>query len=216
MSDPPTPLTTDRQIDLCQKVYGEVSNYDRHYSTVRATLTALVVTIGLSAAAEPIKAMFNATGRPAACGLHFFPALALQAQPYLPTLLLFALAVAVSMYFQRLTYSCAVLERELERHIIGLAGGVPPAQRRALPGVQLTWLGFRHDLAAVHAKVPWLHADAMTRLLLSGITGFLAFVLVVTLRGCGFWTAWYWPLFWFAAPAVAVWFLARLVNRISG
>jgi len=54
----PPPLATAAQtIDILQKTYGEISNYDRHYSTVRSALTTLVVGAGLVAATEPLKTM---------------------------------------------------------------------------------------------------------------------------------------------------------------
>jgi hypothetical protein len=112
--------------------------------------------------------------------------------------------VAVSLYFQRLTSACGLIEREIERRVIELAGGVAPPRRRRLAGLDLTLLGFRHDLAAVHRVVPWLQVDAMTGLLLTGISGFAAFVVVANLQRCGFWTAWYWPLLWFLLPIAVV------------
>jgi hypothetical protein len=207
--------TAERQVDLCQKAYGEVSNYDRHYSTVRATLTALVVTIGLGAASDPVKTLFDQKITPPACNLVTAAAIVAQAEAFLPTLLLFGLAIAVSMYFQRLTYACALLERDIERHVIELSGGTPPQRDRQLSGLRLTYFGFRHDLAVIYRRVAWLHADAMTRLLLSGITGFISFVAIATLHRCGFWTSWYGPLAWFVGPMFAVWWLARLVNFVT-
>jgi hypothetical protein len=48
----PTTIDNNKRIDILQKVYQEVINYDRHYSITRSAITSLLITVGLAAAKD--------------------------------------------------------------------------------------------------------------------------------------------------------------------
>jgi hypothetical protein len=207
--------TPDRQVDVLQKVYGEISNYDRHYSTTRSALTALVVTVGLAASAEPIKALFDTSKQPPVCLNPRFDAIVQQALPFGITLLLFLLAVLVSLYFQRLTRSCQLLEEAIEREInrltTGTVRGQPDRQLAPIIG-NISYYQFREDLGIVGHSLKWPHFDTMSRLLLFGIFVFISFIIDVVLYRCSA-LHWYFGILILIGPGVVIWLLASLLNR---
>lgn len=206
--------TRERQVDVLQKVYGEISNYDRHYSTTRSALTALTVTVGLAASAEPIKTLFDASKQPAVCSAPGFATTVQQALPFAITLLLFLLAILVSLYFQRLTRSCQLLEEVVERKINELTTNTAGGQvdRQLNPVIsQITYYQFREDLSTVRRALKWPHFDTMSRLLLFGITIFISFVVVVVFYRCSS-LHWYWGTLILIGPPVSTWLLAKALN----
>jgi hypothetical protein len=211
----PAGPTADRQVDVLQKVYGEVSNYDRHYSTTRPALTALVVTVGLAASAEPIKALFDHSRQFLVCSNPAFGTIVERVLPFGVTLLLFLLAVLVSLYFQRLTRSCQLIEEAIEREISRLMTGVVHGELdRQLTTIigRISYYQFRIDLGLVSRSLKWPHFDTMSRILLFGICTFISFVVDVVLYRCGS-THWYWGLLILIVPGGIVWTLAELLNK---
>jgi hypothetical protein len=182
----PEPLSRDARIELLGKTYTRASDYDRHYSTTRSALTGLVITIGLAAAADPIKAVLALTPTSPACVSLGTKAHLLQAiLPFAPTLLMFLLAVVVNVYFQRLTAACEIIESEVERRLGELAPDLYPAgSMRAgrVPGI--TGYAFRTDLRIAFAKTSVWHPEAMKLLLVLAILVFIAFVAGATWWRC--------------------------------
>jgi hypothetical protein len=180
LAGPPPPVTADQTIDILQSTYGEISNYDRHYSTVRSALTTLVVGAGLVAAAEPLKVL-SALSVCRDCQTlwcHAHRIFTGVTAPFALTWLLFALAVLVSLYFQRLTYACRKLEEEIERRIATAAhlANYPVQQVR---GVDVQGFLFRTDLRSVVRRVSRVYFDEMSQLLVAAITVFFQFPGVV-------------------------------------
>jgi hypothetical protein len=195
----PAELSVERRVDLLWKVFGEVSNYDRHYSTVRSALTILLVSVGLAVASDPLKAVFSyAKPQDSPFCLQLGPAAFVihGVLPFVPMLLIFALAIAINVYFQRLTASCEILEDEIERQIVTLSGGLgaaglgaPEAPDPKAAGV--SGYRFRRDLKSIYRHTSGWHMDAMKLLLLIGVAIFVAFAVAAAVLPC------VWP----AAPA---------------
>jgi hypothetical protein len=175
----------EQTIDILQMTYGEISNYDRHYSTVRSALTTLVVGAGLVAAAEPIKALTASSVCKDCVTLwcHVHRIGAAVTGPFGLTWLLFVLAVLVSQYFQRLTYACRVLEEEIERRIATAANLANDAPQQVM-GIDINGFQFRSDLKAVVSKVSPVYFDEMSRLLVTAILVFFGFLILYALRLC--------------------------------
>jgi len=178
------------KIDILQKCYGEISNYDRHYSTVRSALTTLVVGAGLVAAADPLKALacqqLSGNGQdPAFVLLVLVPLVLvpLVLEKLALTWLLFFLAVVVSLHFQRLTYACRKLEEEIERRIANAAGLATLGDEEVV-GVKISGFRFRDDLSRVVKKVRVIYFDEMSILLLMAILIFFAMVVGYALGKC--------------------------------
>ena len=85
-------------MDVLLKMYAEVSNYDRHYSTVRTTISTFLVAVSFSLGSFLLKE-----------GLEIL-SLALPTSLLLVTILL-------NSHYQRLTYSCRRIEQELENEL---------------------------------------------------------------------------------------------------
>jgi hypothetical protein len=195
--------TADRRIEILQKNFAEVSNYDRHYSTTRSALTVLLVTVGLALAVEPLKSLW---GRAPPCSasngwdglgdvLYRFPI----------TLLLFLLTVPVNFYFRRLTFTCAIIERAIEREIAECANlqvvpemALPPRIGNLRPPVGYY---FRFDLYRVSRSVGWPRLDEMTMLLLFAVLEFIAILFYWEVSSCTFWRS-YFTYGLFAAPVI--------------
>lgn len=202
--------------------HGEAGDYDRHYSTTRSALTALVVTVGLAASADRIKALTSAG---AACAIDPFAqtlgiTLAATLFPFALTILLFLLAVAVSLYFQRLTFACELIQREAEHRLAALAGIMVPADQdwtarrerfnaHAMPGG-----AFRADLAVISTHLSY-RGDAMTSLLLLGIFTFLGLAVGFTFQPCSSWHMRYTILVAGGAAALGGLIAAILARRLS-
>lgn len=181
--------TAERRVEILQKNFSEVSNYDRHYSTTRSALTVLLVTVGLALAVEPLKSLW---GRNPLCSvvngwdglkdlLYHFPI----------TLLLFLLTFPVNLYFRRLTFTCAIIERAIEREIavrallpISLDMALPATIQNLDPPIGYY---FRFDLYRVNRAVGWPRPDEMTLLLLFAVLEFIAILFFWEVSGCTFW-----------------------------
>ncbi len=181
-------LSRERKMELLGKTYTEASNYDRHYSTTRSALTGLVITIGLAAASDPIKtvlAIAKPADSPYCLQLGVRALLVHGVMPFVPTLLMFALAIAVNLYFQKFTAACEKIETEIERKLAELAPELQlaPAPRRA-GATNITGYLFRADLKAALAETSLWHPEAMKLLLVIAIGVFIAFVATLAWLKC--------------------------------
>ena len=187
LTAPDAGLPAERRVDLLWNVFGEVSNYDRHYSTVRSALTILLVSVGLAVASEPLKALFaivRAQDNPF-CLQHGASELVTHGVlPFVPMLLIFALAIAINIHFQRLTASCEILEDEIERKIIELSPGLgePGVQNPKAAGV--SGYRFRRDLETIYRRTRRRHPEPMKILLIVGILVFILFVAAAAVLPC--------------------------------
>lgn len=80
------------------KIYAEVSNYDRHYSTVRAGTWTFLISVAAAIGAVLIREKL------------FFTA------AFIPFLIL-AVAILLNLYFQRLTHCCRLIQRDIENEV---------------------------------------------------------------------------------------------------
>lgn len=203
----------DQRIEILQKNYAEVSNYDRHYSTTRSALTTLLVTVGLLLAHDPLGNLSSA----AKCSITGGWAAFMNILYYFPiTLLLFLLTVPLNLHFRRLTYACAMLERAIEREVGRIA---------ALPGFGTITLPrklenltppvgyyFRLDLRRAHRALGWPRLDQMTLLLLPAVFEFIAISYFFEIRLCSFWNYYWNYLILLISPiALGLFYLWRLL-----
>jgi hypothetical protein len=186
-----TPLDGEKQIDILQNVYGDVSNYDRHYSITRSTLTALLVTVGLAASKDGFDHLPTLQSLGLPCNTEGFVELsfALGRNFFIP-LILFFLAVVTNLHFQRMTFACRLIEHKIETLIQKLAKIKPAAEEgkdkfrdhKAISDI--SGFEFRHHLGTVYNKIPSPHFDLMARLLLTGISLFCCYVFVLASQEC--------------------------------
>jgi hypothetical protein len=204
-----TPTQDDKQkIEILQKYYSEISNYDRHYSSTRSALTVLLVTVGLVLATEPLKAMWARTScipSSAWAGiadlLNHFPI----------TLLLFLLTFPVNLYFRRLTFACAILERAIEREI-AVKSAIPVPGDMFIPNniqnlAPPIGYYFRYDLGRVNRQIGWPRLDEMTLLLIFSVLEFIAILFYWEISACMFWRIYLYGVF--VVPLVVVGILGR-------
>lgn len=194
------PPSTEEKIELLQKAYGEVSNYDRHYSSVRSALTALLVTVGLAASADA----FRTTVQDSTVSTHTVTSIILTTAcaidnwdhvleriilTFLVTFLLFFMAILINVYFQRLTRACDVMERQIDLAIDQLSGlnilpPVNPAPANPIPFSYNFRTGFRFAVK----DCTLYHFDGMAWLLIISISMFVAFAISTRGVGCQGWT----------------------------
>jgi hypothetical protein len=199
---------SDKRIDILQKNFAELSNYDRHYSTTRSALTTLLITVGLYVAGEPLKELWASQtcswgdiGSAASYLLYRFPI----------TILLFFLAFPVNLYFRRQTRACGWVERVIAREIALIAGlPDPPAIPTALQNLNPPISGyyFPQDFHRALRRIGrWPSLDEMTILLLFAQLEFLAILCCLMARQCG--RPWYELLGFVAVPVVLAFILSR-------
>ena len=98
-----TPIDDIKRIDILQKVYSEVSNYDRHYSITRSGLTSLLVTVGLAASKDgfdhlPTMSDLNQ------CNIDGYLSISYELfSKFFVTMIFFFLAIILNLHFQRMT-----------------------------------------------------------------------------------------------------------------
>jgi hypothetical protein len=126
-------------------------------------------------------------------------------------LLLFGLAIALNLHFQRLTYSCRLLEERIERLIASLMGRQPHAGViRDTAAEQATGYEFRRELGDIYNRVHWPHFDLMARLLILGVILFCSYAFFVATAPCD--RKWYWTAAILFGPAIIGYILVRLWN----
>lgn len=206
----------DQRIEILQKNFAEVSNYDRHYSTTRSALTTLLITVGLLLAKDPLSAIAGRTSCTLARPLDGVIDIFYQ---FPITLLLFLLSIPLNLHFRRLTASCAALERSIEREIGHLAA-IPGANQVEVPhglrNLAAPPIGyhFRLDLRRAYRAVGWPRVDTMTLLLVPAILEFIAICYCFEVIVCKFWSL-YWNFLILLAPLLflLVFYLARLLFK---
>lgn len=200
---------SDKRIDILQKNLAELSNYDRHYSTTRSALTTLLITVGLYAAGEPLKALWTPQVTCAWDGIGSATGYLLYRFPI--TILLFFLAFPVNLFFRRQTQACGWVERVIAREVALIAGlPNPPAIPTALQNLNPPISGyyFPQDLHRALGQLKrWPTFDEMTILLLFAQLEFLAILFCLMARPCG--RPWYEMLGFVVVPIVLSWILSR-------
>lgn len=108
MSNGSSPALNSCQLaDLIMKIYGEVREYDVHYSTMRSVLTTFITGVGLYAAAVIFGKVLEDPAKAPAVSV------TLSLMP----LLLLGLMVWISATFQQLTKACGLVEEGLENEL---------------------------------------------------------------------------------------------------
>jgi hypothetical protein len=188
------PAPDDKRIEVLQKNFAELSNYDRHYSTTRSALTTLLVTVGLVIAQEPIRQSLANVASQTCIAPHGWFVVTYIARNFAFTLLLFFLAFPVNLYFRKQTLACALIERTIAHEIGTIANlpNVPNLPRRVLninnPPVRGYY--FPEDFRRVVRELRWPWFDEMTTLLLFAVLEFLVVVALLISWPCALWPIW--------------------------
>jgi hypothetical protein len=207
-----TPIDNAKKKDILQKVYAEASNYDRHYSITRSALTSLLVTVGLAASKDGFDHMPSMSTLAISCDFKGYLGLSYElARTFFVTLILFFLAILINLYFQRMTFSCRLIEHKIEKLIQEMVAGVTAGTDRLRNHTAISGISgyeFRDHLGRVYREIPSPHFDMMARLLLTGIALFFSYLFTIASKQCNR------PLIWDVAIVLGVPALVYLAAKL--
>lgn len=159
------------------QVYGEAGQYDRHYSTVRATVCVFLLTAAVALSAY----IMQTSSRPA--GQETSGHVAAAPPPDWISwvivglvLLLLILANVVNLYFQRCSFACRQLQRRAEEL---LADNPVPECPADNPVAQaLVFVGFRTGFRDEYERAAFSLAEPISKYLVVGSALYLIGLLV--------------------------------------